>query len=86
MLEAKKTKLKLSNVRSITRRRGSLEKTKILGETGGSRERGRPDVRQTDSEEPPQGASAGAEQALTGHWAPLTHRCQMAHNAHTFVI
>ena len=43
------TKLKLSYLRYIMRRQGSLEKTTILGKMEGSRKRGRPNMRWTDS-------------------------------------
>ena len=48
-LEANMTKLKLPCFRHMVRKQRSLEKTIMLGETEGSRKRGRPNVRQIDS-------------------------------------
>lgn len=68
-LEAKWAKLKVPCFGSVLRRQGSLGETMMLGQAEGSRGRGRPNVRPTDSTEEAIGMSLQCWTGLlrTGH-------------------
>lgn len=71
---AKMTKLKLSYSGHIMRRHASLERTIIMGKTGGSRKSGRPNMRWIDSIEEAIGVSPQelSRDARTGYM-DVTH-------------